>query len=52
MWWHPHNFGRETEANLAALDRLLAHFERLQGEYGMISLSMADCGANSRGVGA
>lgn len=44
LWWHPHNFGAETEANLAALDRLLMHFDRLRGEYGMVSRSMADCG--------
>jgi len=44
LWWHPHNFGLETEANLAALDRLLAHFDRLRGEYGMVSRSMAQSG--------
>ncbi len=44
LWWHPHNFGAETEANLAALDRLLTHFNRLQGDYGMVSRSMGDSG--------
>lgn len=40
LWWHPHNFGIETEANLEALDRLIGHFIRLKGEYGMVSRSM------------
>ncbi|WP_417525544.1 polysaccharide deacetylase family protein [Marinovum sp.] len=44
LWWHPHNFGAETEANLAGLDRLIAHFKRLQGDYGMVSRCMAESG--------
>lgn len=46
LWWHPHNFGLRTEANLAALDRLLAHFHRLQGEYGMVSREMQTSGTH------
>ena len=42
LWWHPHNFGRQTEKCLAQLDQLLLYFERLAGEYGMTSMSMAD----------
>ena len=42
LWWHPHNFGADTEANLAVLDGLLAHFVRLRDEYGMVSRNMAD----------
>jgi len=42
LWWHPHNFGRNTEQNLAMLDRLLAHFQRLKREHGMTSASMGD----------
>jgi hypothetical protein len=44
LWWHPHNFGVETEANLAGLDRVIAHFGRLRDDYGMVSRSMADSG--------
>lgn len=46
LWWHPHNFGADTEANLAGLDRLLAHFVRLRDEYGMVSRNMADSGSH------
>jgi len=42
LWWHPHNFGRNTEASLSRLDGLLDGFKRLQDEYGMQSWSMAD----------
>ena len=44
LWWHPHNFGISTEANLGGLDRILACFERLKGEYGMVSRTMARSG--------
>ena len=42
LWWHPYNFAVETGAQLALLDELLAHFEHLQGRYGMRSLSMIE----------
>ncbi len=42
LWWHPHNFGRDTEQNLAMLDQLLAHFQVLKHEHGMVSASMGD----------
>jgi peptidoglycan/xylan/chitin deacetylase (PgdA/CDA1 family) len=42
LWWHPHNFGRDLEANLAGLRNLLDHFERLRGMHGMVSRAMAD----------
>lgn len=41
LWWHPHNFGRAIDANLAGLERLLGHFIQLRDEYGMVSRSMA-----------
>merc|ERR1711964_969642 len=44
LWWHPHNFGLDTEANLAGLDRIIAHFTRLREEYGMVSRTMATSG--------
>jgi hypothetical protein len=46
LWWHPHNFGVDTAANLAGLDRLLAHFARLRDTLGMVSRSMADSGGH------
>jgi peptidoglycan/xylan/chitin deacetylase (PgdA/CDA1 family) len=45
LWWHPHNFGRDTEANLDVLDRLLQHFRELRDRFGMRSMTMADMAA-------
>lgn len=42
LWWHPHNFGTHLEANLAMLEGLLTHYERLNGRYGFQSMSMDD----------
>jgi peptidoglycan/xylan/chitin deacetylase (PgdA/CDA1 family) len=42
LWWHPHNFGVNTEQNLAALESLLQHYLALQDRYGMRSACMAD----------
>ena len=42
LWWHPHNFGRNTEKNLAYLEDLLRFYAMLHGEYGMKSLAMGD----------
>lgn len=47
LWWHPHNFGVDTEANLTGLDRILAHFTRLRDEYGMVSRTMAGSGRSA-----
>jgi len=44
LWWHPHNFGADPEANLAGLDRILTHFTRLRDRYGMVSRTMAGAG--------
>ena len=45
LWWHPHNFGKDTDANLDVLDRLLAHYRRLQDRFGMTSQTMAEAAA-------
>ena len=53
VWWHPHNFGTDADANFRALDTLLATYERLRDTAGMTSLSMAgvaDRVAGSRAV--
>jgi hypothetical protein len=42
LWWHPHNFGQRTEANLKNLERLLKYFHVLNQKYGMKSLSMKE----------
>jgi len=42
LWWHPENFGRSPERNLAALRDLLAHFHSLRTRWGMESLTMGE----------
>ena len=42
LWWHPHNFGVNTNQNLAALEVLLKHYHVLKDQYGMQSASMGD----------
>lgn len=44
LWWHPHNFGRATDQNMATLRRILAHFEGLRERFGMRSANMRDVG--------
>lgn len=41
LWWHPHNFGRDTDQNLAALSEILLYFNHLKETYGMQSRPMA-----------
>ncbi len=42
LWWHPHNFGADTDENVEQLRRILEHFARLRDRYGMRSLNMAE----------
>lgn len=42
LWWHPHNFGAAVEANMAALQRIIEHFEDLRGQGRMVSRAMGD----------
>jgi hypothetical protein len=42
LWWHPHNFGRNTDANMARLKRVLNVFREMQEEHGMVSATMGD----------
>jgi hypothetical protein len=42
LWWHPHNFGINTEHNLALLESLLQHYRTLADKYGMQSSCMGD----------
>jgi peptidoglycan/xylan/chitin deacetylase (PgdA/CDA1 family) len=41
LWWHPHNFGTETQQNLDFLRGVLEVFSRCRSGHGMQSLSMA-----------
>lgn len=42
LWWHPHNFGHNTEEHLALLQVILSHFQVLRRRFGMQSLTMAE----------
>jgi len=40
LWWHPHNFGVNTDENISFLEEILLYFKELQKRYGMLSLNM------------
>lgn len=42
LWWHPHNFGRNLDANMGGLRQILDHFKMLKDRYGMQSCAMED----------
>jgi peptidoglycan/xylan/chitin deacetylase (PgdA/CDA1 family) len=42
LWWHPHNFGVNTDGNLNFLEKILIHFSKLRDENGMKSSPMKD----------
>ena len=44
LWWHPHNFGRNTARNLVDLESILRHFRKLSESYDMQAAHMADIG--------
>jgi len=52
LWWHPHNFGKDLDRNMAFLDRVLAHFTALREEHGMESLTMAELANRASSHGA
>lgn len=47
LWWHPHNFGRTTEANIHNLADILQHFALLRDSHGMQAKTMADLSRTS-----
>jgi peptidoglycan/xylan/chitin deacetylase (PgdA/CDA1 family) len=49
LWWHPHNFGRHVEANIAQLRDLLEVYAKCRERFGMRSMSMAEAAACARG---
>ncbi len=40
LWWHPHNFGRDIDRNIAFLERILGHYASLRTRHGFRSLTM------------
>ena len=42
LWWHPHNFGKHTEENLAFLEEILKHVAFLKEKYDFQSFHMCE----------
>ena len=42
LWWHPHNFGAQTDENLQFLRKVLEVYSACRKKYGMQSLSMCE----------
>jgi peptidoglycan/xylan/chitin deacetylase (PgdA/CDA1 family) len=42
LWWHPHNFGKNTSANLAFLEQILKHASHLKETTEFESLNMSE----------
>jgi peptidoglycan/xylan/chitin deacetylase (PgdA/CDA1 family) len=40
LWWHPHNFGKDTEKNITFLTKILDHYLILKHKYNFQSLNM------------
>ena len=42
LWWHPHNFGTNTEENIRILKQISEHYAYLKRKYNMHSLNMGE----------
>ncbi len=42
LWWHPHNFGRNTDENIVMLEKILEHYQFLKLKYQFQSITMKD----------
>ena len=42
LWWHPHNFGINTDENIKNLDNILSYYHYLREKYGMKSTKMSE----------
>lgn len=42
LWWHPHNFGANMDENFSFLEKVLKTYQRLQRQYGMLSMNMKE----------
>jgi hypothetical protein len=41
LWWHPHNFGADVEANIAFLTKIIDYYELLAEKFGMSNKTMS-----------
>ena len=44
LWWHPHNFGKDTERNIHNLECLLSYYKDLNRKYSFESKNMREIG--------
>jgi len=51
LWWHPHNFGRNVDRNIAFLERILRHYEHLHEQSGFESMTMSALASKTMGHG-
>jgi peptidoglycan/xylan/chitin deacetylase (PgdA/CDA1 family) len=51
LWWHPHNFGRNTGENIAFLQGIADHHDWLKARYGFASMNMGELCALGREPG-
>ena len=42
LWWHPHNFGRNTDININFLGEIVKFYNNLKRNYGMVSMNMGE----------
>ncbi len=42
LWWHPHNFGCNTEKNIQNLKKILEYYLVLKKKYNLLSLNMEE----------
>ena len=42
LWWHPHNFGKDIDSNMAFLEKILEHYKTLNLDYNMQSFNMGE----------
>lgn len=42
IWWHPQNFGRDIDRNLAMLQAILEDYRQMADRFGMVSMTMAE----------
>lgn len=42
LWWHPHNFGINTNENILQLENICNFFSEMRDKYGMNSKFMCE----------
>lgn len=43
LWWHPHNFGKDTRIMLKQLEEILKYYKKLERKHNFISSTMYEC---------